>query len=63
MDDKKKTLKLFYSYPKYVKGQQVELVELSSFFFAIFCRFDKQKMLVNNKNIKNDTITQIFTQQ
>ena len=51
MDDKKKTLKLFYSYPKYVKGQQVELVELSSFFVAIFCRFDKQKMLVNNKNI------------
>ena len=35
--------------PKYVKRQQIELVGF--FFFAIFCRFNKQKMLVNNKNI------------
>ena len=35
--------------PKYVKRQRIELVGF--FFFAIFCRFNKQKMLVNNKNI------------
>ena len=32
--------------PKYVKRQQIELVELS--FFAIFCGFGKQDELVNN---------------
>ena len=43
--------------PKYVKKQQVKSVRFS--FFAIFCRFNKQKMLVNNKN-KLNTIIQIF---
>ena len=28
--------------------QQIEFV--SDFLFAVFCRFNKEKMLVNNKN-------------
>ena len=35
--------------PKYVKRQQIESVGF--FFFAIFCRFNKQKILVKNENI------------
>ena len=35
--------------PKNEMRQQIEFE--SDFFFAIFCGFNKEKMLVNNKNI------------
>ena len=46
----KRKHKNYFIHTKDIKRQQVGSVEFS--FFAIFCKFNKQKKLVNNKPYK-----------
>ena len=57
MHDKKCKHKNYFIHTKVRKETTSQIGKV--FFFAILCRFNKQKMLVNNKN-KLNTIIQIF---